>query len=441
MSNSFGIYELPLSPGVYTFDAEPPADAEGVREPAGLAAAVSEDDAELPKIEMGVVNRRQAVINLAGPLRDLGVYDVDRVAGFNFPFIDKLGTSPYADEVAAAIALAQSFPVEPTPTVERLYRLWLAIGAARSIAADADLMSDQLEAVIIDLIGDLVNLGNFNEKLAKGIQDQFNKTSDSIPIRGSTVRRDAATELVAAAENSSGKYTNELRRVVGDNLLAGAGYGYAQFLNTLFVLGAVDQYPENYVKAGAERLDLFRLMLAAHFAWQTQGSLQKAVETAAIFSPNSDRLPEEANTILSAIQLSGRLTQQKLASVENFLSSTLSVNEKVKVKSEFIGTSLAALLRSLHRSRRRCFLLRGPRWNFPLYLRCLRRLGREFGSLTCWAATSVSCGSGRQFSPGHFNWASFQKEVHQSTSEEPGYGLRLGSMRAFPGRPRRLRRN
>ncbi len=91
-----------------------------------------------------------------------------------------------------------------------------------------------------------------------------------------------------------------------------------EFLNTLFVLGAMDQYPANFVKAGAERLDLFRLMLAAHFAWQTQGSLRKAVETAAIFSPNGDRLPEEANTVLSAIQLSGRLTQQKLASVERF---------------------------------------------------------------------------------------------------------------------------
>ncbi|UCF36390.1 MAG: hypothetical protein JSU96_16435 [Acidobacteriota bacterium] len=343
LSNSQGIYELPLGPGVYTFEAEPPADAEGIREPAGLAAAVADDDPELPKIEMGVVNRRQAVINLAAQLRNLGVYDVDRAAGFNVPFVDKLGSGPFADEVDDVTAFAQTFPVEPTPTDERLYRLSLAIGAAQSIADDASEMSDKLEAVLIDLLADLVSLGQLNEKLSKGIKGQVAKTDDSIPVRGSTVRGDAYEELVTAAQSSNGKYTNNLRRHVGDNLLAGAGDAATlEFLNTLFISGAVDQRPSDFIKAVGERSDILRLLLEAHFAWQTQGSLRQAIETAEFFSPYNDQLPDEANTIQAAINLSGNLTQQKLASVEGFLDSTLSVGGSIKNKSGYIATSLSA---------------------------------------------------------------------------------------------------
>ncbi len=332
LSNADGLYELPLSAGVYTFNAEPRVDAVGVRVPAGFAKAIAADDPDLPKIEMGVANRKSSLIETIEPLSTYGLFSGPLFPGF-------LSNVPYADEVDAMVAFAQGYPAWPTPTDERLFRLWLAATALKTVAQDSQLINDALKVLLIDLAADLVSLDKINDKVAKGVKKK-GLTSIKTRIRGSDVDGSQLQGLTDAATRSAGAQTSGVQDFLHGTLLKKKSID-GEFLRTWLSLAIVDGHPTDFIKFVTEQLPLDEA-LDVVFARSTEALVQSTIQTAATFSPRSDTLPEETIGIEGAIRLSNKLTQQKLEAVEKFVSAALEWTGWVNGHAGRVGASLEA---------------------------------------------------------------------------------------------------
>ncbi len=298
-TNISGEYWFELDPGQYTFEAFPNKYGRGIRQKVAEVWTVDAEDPEFPLLEMGVVNRRQA---LGGQIGSLTNFGDPSIYGLSIPLVPN---KPYRDEMLSAASFGNSFPLAPEATDERLYRLFLAMRANQQIASSAAGISGDFAGVIVDLAGTAASLGGLNAKLAGFLQGMLRRLGNITIARG-LVSWTKLDLLVGKFTTKFSGLFDAVRNRIMDymiNSVDPSTNGAARVKKSLEILVAnyvatqTSAKPEQIVKDKIANANASTELVKAMYADMTEEAIQATLTQAAGFVPTEDAIQVDQQAV------------------------------------------------------------------------------------------------------------------------------------------------
>lgn len=320
-TDSKGFYEMSLAPGNYGLKVTPEVSTEfpqPIREPVTVDFTVTDPNAKLPDVEMGVVNRVPDITTIANTLKSFG--DINRAYLINPALLTTSGLPdmPYADEMTQVFDYVKTPPAAPSPTAEAPYRLYLALRAAEQMSKNAEAYSEQVTDIFGTIFGLFVDLDDFSEEVNGRA---LSAAAGQIPSGARDALTDSFKKLRSQLVSSRNKFIGyfrskfDLTAVQGKRAFNALATLITKFSETSALtpeIGFENPIPQAGDVVKEQLIDqASNELLLSTYAAITETTVAGAIASARTFNPTEDNIRVAHYGVQSTLALATETTQAK----------------------------------------------------------------------------------------------------------------------------------